>query len=142
MPGRRRVAPEPARAARQTVETPTAPGSNSNFTGLPKNGQDIPVTTPVTDPQMQARAVSLSRPCWRTMCCARVETSRRHAAKLKRASRPRRWSTIVLTRTAARAGALLPVRGAAQMRRVTSSPRLCALRLASAYVPFQEPAPC
>jgi len=58
----RRVAPEPARAARQTVETPTAPGSNSNFTGLPKNGQDIPVTTPVSDPQMQARDTR-QQPC-------------------------------------------------------------------------------
>ncbi len=57
-----RVAPEPARAARQTVETPTAPGSNSNFTGLPKNGQDIPVTTPVSDPQMQARDTR-QQPC-------------------------------------------------------------------------------
>ena len=59
-PSRRQVAPEPTRAARQTVETPTAPGSNSNFTGLPKNGQDIPVTTPVTDPQMQACRSSCS----------------------------------------------------------------------------------
>ncbi len=54
-PHRRRVAHQaPARpAARQTVETPTAPGSNSNFTGLPKDGRDVPVTTPVSDPQMQ-----------------------------------------------------------------------------------------
>lgn len=41
------------RAERQTVETPKAPGSESNFTGLPKDPADIPVTTPISSRHMQ-----------------------------------------------------------------------------------------
>lgn len=44
---------QPAQAQRQTVETPKAPGSESNFTGLPKDPADIPVTTPVSSQHMQ-----------------------------------------------------------------------------------------
>lgn len=42
-----------APAGRQIVDTPKAPGSESNFTGLPMNKDDIPVTTPVTSKHMQ-----------------------------------------------------------------------------------------
>jgi hypothetical protein len=44
---------QPAQAQRQTVETPTAPGSNSNFTGLPEDPADIPVVGKVHGKQMQ-----------------------------------------------------------------------------------------
>lgn len=40
-------------AGRQTVETPKAPGSESNFTGLPKNRDEIAVTTPITSEHMR-----------------------------------------------------------------------------------------
>ena len=42
-------------AERQTVETPKAPGSESNFTGLPKNRDEIAVTTPIDSRQMEVR---------------------------------------------------------------------------------------
>ena len=50
----RRASRAEIRAAnRQTVNTPKAPGSESNFTGLPEDDNAIPVTTPVTSRQMQ-----------------------------------------------------------------------------------------
>lgn len=42
-----------ARAERQTVETPKAPGSESNFTGLPEKAEDVPVTSPISSQQMR-----------------------------------------------------------------------------------------
>jgi hypothetical protein len=50
---RRRSHVQPAQAQRQTIETPTAPGSNSNFTGLPEDPADIPVVGDVSGKQMQ-----------------------------------------------------------------------------------------
>ena len=45
--------PSSMAAGPQTVDTPTAPGSNSNFTGLPKDSSKIAITTPITSEQMQ-----------------------------------------------------------------------------------------
>ncbi|KAK9804190.1 hypothetical protein WJX72_000175 [[Myrmecia] bisecta] len=42
-----------ARSARQTVDTAKAPGSQSNFTGLPKDKEDFPITTPISSKQME-----------------------------------------------------------------------------------------
>lgn len=50
---RRSMHMQPAHAQRQTVETPTAPGSNSNFTGLPEDPADVPVVGKVSGKQMQ-----------------------------------------------------------------------------------------
>jgi len=56
-----------ARAERRTVESPKAPGSESDFTGLPKNKNDIPVTTPASSHQMEVRCgvccCTLVTPC-------------------------------------------------------------------------------
>ena len=61
---RRRSHMQPAQAQRQTVETPTAPGSNSNFTGLPEDPADIPVVGKVHGKQMQVgAAVHEPTPC-------------------------------------------------------------------------------
>ena len=61
---RRRSHMQPAHAQRQTVETPTAPGSNSNFKGLPKDPADIPVVGKVHGKQMQVgAAVHEATPC-------------------------------------------------------------------------------
>lgn len=53
MPEKKASQTEIRSSNRQTVETPTAPGSDSNFTGLPVDDNAIPVTTPVTGQQMQ-----------------------------------------------------------------------------------------
>ena len=53
---RRSMHAQPAHAQRQTVETPTAPGSNSNFTGLPEDPADVPVVGKVSGKQMQVGA--------------------------------------------------------------------------------------
>ena len=47
--------------ARQAVEAPKAPGSDSGFTDLPKNREEIPVTTPIRSKDMQASPLLM--PC-------------------------------------------------------------------------------
>ena len=57
----RRIPKHASRAARAVVKTPStekpkkAPGSESNFTGLPNRKQDIPITSP-TSPNKQMQA--------------------------------------------------------------------------------------
>ena len=46
-----------SRASRQTGDTPKAPGSESDFTDLPKNRDEIGVVTPITSQQMQVPIV-------------------------------------------------------------------------------------
>ena len=42
---------------KQIAEPPTAPGSASNFTGLPEDDNAIPVTTAVSSTQMQVNLI-------------------------------------------------------------------------------------
>ena len=46
-----------AKAERQTVETPKAPGSASDFTGLPKRKEDIAVNTPGSEMSEHMRVI-------------------------------------------------------------------------------------
>ena len=55
---RRRSASHVVSAERQTMETPKAPGSESNFTGLPANRDEIPVTTPISSEHMKVHATA------------------------------------------------------------------------------------
>lgn len=55
---RTRSASHVVSAERQTVKMPKAPGSESDFTGLPANRDDIPVTTPISSEHMKVRATA------------------------------------------------------------------------------------
>ena len=45
---------------KQNAEPPTAPGSASNFTGLPEDDNAIPVTTAVSSTQMQVSSLPVA----------------------------------------------------------------------------------
>ena len=76
--GQPRRIPKPAsRAVQAVVKTPItekpkkAPGSESNFTGLPKRMQDIPITSP-TSPNKQMQASQYAYACSLSFQAARL----------------------------------------------------------------------
>ena len=64
----RRTLKHASRAVQAVVKTPSteepkkAPGSESNFTGLPERKQDIPITSP-TSPNKQMQASQYAHAC-------------------------------------------------------------------------------